>query len=128
MASKSEAYRRPEVDWRPKCRDHGPPAVMEPAVLLVRYPSGELPGRGFRCPVCARETLLLEESARLNDLARKLGLYGLEAHSTRKLLRTGNSIAVSLDPELAREVLGTTKPGAKVRVGRVGDRIVVMRA
>jgi antitoxin component of MazEF toxin-antitoxin module len=44
---------------------------------------------------------------------------------TRKLLKTGNSIAVSLDPDLLQEILPGAEPGTAVKVGRQGDRIVI---
>lgn len=98
---------------------------MEPAILECHFPRGKLPGHGFKCPLCGEEVLLAEEVGRLQVEGHRLGLYGLENAQRRKLLRTGNSVTVSLDPELLREVLGNRKPGDWVRVGREGGRIVI---
>lgn len=67
----------------------------------------------------------MSEGDRLDQLAHQLGLFGVEDATERKLLKTGNSLMVSIDPTLAKSVLGTTRPGADVRVGRFGDRIVI---
>jgi len=123
--SESEPSRRPPDDWRPKCYRHGEPTPKMPTILEMHFPRGKLPGEGFRCPTCGEEALLAEEVARLQKEAHRLGLYGLEDAQLRKLLRTGNSIAVSLDPNLIRQVLGDRKPGDAVRVGREGRRIVI---
>lgn len=98
---------------------------MEETLLKVHFPVGSLPARGYRCPICGDEQLLGSDAAAVQDLAHELGLYGLEDGSDRKLLRTGNSLAVTLPPSLVEEVLGGIGPGGEVRVGRVGDRIVV---
>lgn len=99
--------------------------MMEPATFEVRFPLGKLPVRGFRCPICGEEALTGTQAKALDELARRLGLFGIEDKHRRKLLRTGNSIAVSLDPELVRDVLHGAKPGAEVFVGRQGDKIVI---
>lgn len=98
---------------------------MEEAVLKVHFPEGSLPARGLRCPVCGDERLLASDAKAAQDLAHRLGLYGVEQAERRKLLRTGNSTAVTLPPRLVREVLGGAGPGEAVRVGRQGGRIVV---
>ncbi len=98
---------------------------MEKAILQLHFPAGAIPGIGFRCPVCGSERLLMSEGARLEQVAHRVGLYGLEDATDRKLLKTGNSLMVSIDPSLAKAVLGTTRPGAELRVGRIGDRIVI---
>lgn len=125
----STASPQPDAAWRPICKDHeGPPTRKVTAILKIRFPLGSLPVRGFRCPVCGSESLLASEAQEAQDLARELGLFSVTNRRRRKLLRTGNSIAVSLDPELLREVLPGRKPGDAVFVGRMGDRIVIERA
>lgn len=99
---------------------------MDPAILNVHFPEGDLPARGFRCPICASERLL--NLPALQQLARKIGLYGVEHASTRTLQRTGSSITVTLDPELLREIVPNAKPGTKVTVGLQGDGIVIRAA
>lgn len=98
---------------------------MEEAVLWIRYPRGRIPARGFRCHLCGEEVLIVSDAEKANELARELGLYGLEQFDTRRLIRAGNSIAVTLDPRLVKEVLDGAKAGAKVRVGRLGKRIFI---
>lgn len=98
---------------------------MNEAVLDVRFPRGTLPTRGFRCPECGNEVVRAEDAKALEAKAREAGFLGLDQGKPRKLLRVGNSLAVTLDPALAREVLRTTKPGTEVRMGRLGKRIVI---
>lgn len=98
---------------------------MDEAVLKVHFPAGSLAARGFRCPACGDERLLASDAEAAQELAHRLGLYGVEDVQERKLLQTGNSIAVTLPPRLVEEVLGGAGPGDAVRVGRLGDRIVV---
>lgn len=100
---------------------------MQPALLSVRFPEGTLPAKGFRCPTCGEERLTATESERISTLGRKLGLYGVEQRRTRKLLKTGGSLAVTLDPEMLRDVLGEVRAGTSVEVGRQGDAIVIRR-
>lgn len=122
----SSAASRPRGGGSPLCREHeGEPAPMVEAILKVHFPRGALPARGFRCPVCGDEQLTGAEAKEVQETAHRLGLYGVEDSRPRKLLRTGNSVAVSLDPELVRNVLRGMKPGGTVRVGRQGDRIVI---
>lgn len=102
-----------------------PSCPKDEVVLELRYPRGQLPARGYRCPTCGEESLLGADAQRADDLAHRLGLFGTERFGTRKLLRAGNSVAVTLDPHLVAEVLHGTKPGTRVRVGREGGRIVV---
>lgn len=99
---------------------------MQPAILTVHFPEGDLPAKGFRCPVCAAERLL--DLPALQAVARRMGLYGLENASKRKLQRTGTSITVTLDPALLREVLPDADVGTTVLVGRQGDSIVIRAA
>lgn len=101
---------------------------MEHAILQMQYPLGALPARGFRCPVCGNETLLLPDAQAVNDLARRLGLFGLEQSEERKLQRTGTSVCVTLDPQLLRDALSGATAGSVVRVGRLGSRIVIEAA
>lgn len=98
---------------------------MQEVILRHHFPRGTLPVRGFRCAVCGEEKLTGDDVARLQATARALGLYGLENARVRKLVRTGGSLAVTLDPGLLREVLGQAKPGSPVRVGLQGRQIVV---
>lgn len=98
---------------------------MEPASFDIRFPMGSLPANGFRCPQCGEEAVLSPELRQLEHLAARLGLYGLQDARRRKLQRTGNSITVSLDPRLVREVLRGAGPGDEVEVGRQGDAIVI---
>ncbi|MBI4393282.1 MAG: hypothetical protein HY556_05725 [Euryarchaeota archaeon] len=98
---------------------------MQEEILSVRYPAGELPARGFRCTICGEEVFLLADVGMQDDLAHRLGLFGVEDRRRRKLQRTGNSITVSLDPAILREVMPGAKPGDIVIVGRQGDKIVI---
>jgi hypothetical protein len=98
---------------------------MEAVEVEVRYPEGILVQSGFRCPRCGEEAFSAEQVTAGQAEARRLGLFGIENASTRKLQRTGSSVTVSLDPELLRDVLGRAKPGTKVRVGRHGDHIAI---
>jgi hypothetical protein len=98
---------------------------MDEVILRLRYPRGQLPARGFRCGTCGEERLLFSDAEKADETAHEIGLFGLEQFGTRKLLRAGNSIAVSLDPQLVKDVLKGAKPGASVRVGRLGRRIFV---
>lgn len=98
---------------------------MEQAILKVRFPLGSLPVRGFKCPTCGEERLPAHEAAEAQHLAEKLGLFGVRDSHTRKLLKTGNSIAVSLDPEMLQAILPGAEPGTAVRVGRQGNHIVI---
>lgn len=100
---------------------------MEEAILRVDFPLGSLPARGWRCPVCGEETLLLADAGEVQRLAQRLGLFGVQGRKRRKLLKTGGSLAVTLDPELLREVLGKARAGTYVQVGREGGRIVITR-
>lgn len=100
---------------------------MDPAILSVHFPEGDLPAKGFRCRICGSERVL--DLPMIQQLARKLGLYGLEHASKRKLQRTGtSSITVTLDPDLLKEVVPNAKPGTTVTVGRQGDAIVIRAA
>lgn len=123
--SESEVFRPPARAFRPKCREHGPPAIMDEAVLVVRFPRGQLPVRGFRCPTCEEEIILGSDVEKIDEIARGLGLFGVEQTGKRKLIRAGNSLAVTLDPELVADVLHGAKAGSTVRVGRIGKRIFV---
>lgn len=69
-----------------------------------------------------------DELKEAQDLAYRLGLFGIENAQLRKLLKTGTSIAVTLDPELIRDVLHGAKPGQAVKVGKEGGKIVIVPA
>ena len=97
---------------------------MVDAILQMHFPQGTLPAKGFRCPRCGEEVITGERAQELHDLAMRLGMHGLESEQTRKLLRTGNSIAVSLDPKWVKEVLHA-KPGDTVRIARQGLRLII---
>lgn len=101
---------------------------MELTVLTIRFPRGSLPVKGFRCPVCGEEELLLGEAARARETARRLGLMGPEREEHRSLLRIGNSIGLTIDPEVLRDVVGEAHPGVDVVVSVEGDAIVIRRA
>ncbi|MHB8584775.1 MAG: AbrB/MazE/SpoVT family DNA-binding domain-containing protein [Thermoplasmatota archaeon] len=100
---------------------------MELTVLTVRYPRGSLPVKGFRCPICGEEEMLLDEAARARSQARGLGLLAPKHEKHRRLLRVGNSLGVTLDPEILREAFGNADPGADVIVAAEGDSIVIRR-
>ncbi|HEX9816255.1 MAG TPA: hypothetical protein VGB18_04685 [Candidatus Thermoplasmatota archaeon] len=98
---------------------------MDEAIFPVHFPLGQLPARGFRCPTCGEEQLLGSEAQRLERMAHDVGLFGVEDIRERKLLKTGNSLVVTIDPTLAKTVFGTTRPGVRIRIGRLGKRIVI---
>src|SRR5687767_352934 len=99
MKSVFEASPQRDVVWRPKCRRHAPNVVvMRDAILRTHFPAGSLPVRGFRCDMCGDEVIAASDAQEAQDLARTLGLFGLQQAQTRKLRMTGNSLAVSLDP------------------------------
>ena len=123
--SKSVVYQQADDDWRPRCNNHASPLSMAEVVVRFHYPRGWLPARGFRCKVCGNELLTGPDVDNLQALAKTLGMYGLETSKTRRLVRTGGSLAVTLDPELLRQVVGDAKAGTTVRVGRVGNQIVI---
>jgi hypothetical protein len=101
---------------------------MVEAIVMMNYPAGSLPARGFRCEVCGNETLLLQDAQAVNDLAKRLGMFGLEDARSRKLQRTGTSLCVTLDPELLRKTFPRAKRGSVVRVGSQGSRIIIEEA
>jgi hypothetical protein len=122
----SEASPPRDAAWRPSCPNHLPEEPpMESAILKMNYPAGWLPVRGFRCPKCGEDAIMAEESAAAAKLAKELGLFGTTDRRNRKVLKTGGSLAVSIDPELARRVFGELKPGDTVSVGLQGGRIVI---
>lgn len=98
---------------------------MDPAIVKLTFPSGWLPVRGFRCATCGEDAVMGEEGAAARLLAEKLGLFGTTDRRNRKVLKTGGSLAVSIDPELARRVFGKLKPGDTVSVGLRGGCIVI---
>ncbi|HLE47979.1 MAG TPA: hypothetical protein VI818_06750 [Candidatus Thermoplasmatota archaeon] len=98
---------------------------MDVAEVETRYPEGILVQPGFRCPRCGEEAFTGDQVQAAQAEARRLGLFGIENPTTRKLQRTGTSVTVSLDPDLLRDVLGRAKPGTKVKVGRHGDHIAI---
>ncbi len=101
---------------------------MERAILDLHFPAGKLPVKGWRCPACGEEDLAAEQVADAQQVARRLGLYGIEGPRRRKLQRSGTSTVVTLDPTLLAEALGGAVAGDEVEVGRQGDAIVIRRA
>lgn len=99
---------------------------MAEAIVEIHFPLGSLPVKGFRCPSCHSERILGEHLKAAEKLAHRLGLYGLENEQVRKLQQTGGSLAVTLDPAWLREMLGAAKAGQPVRVGKQGNKIVVL--
>lgn len=98
---------------------------MEPAEVETRFPEGILVSPGFRCPRCGEEAFTADQVERTQAEARRMGLFGIESATTRKLQRTGSSVTVTLDADLLRDVLRRAKPGTKVRVGRHGDHVAI---
>lgn len=101
---------------------------MKEVILKVHFPLGTLPVRGFACQACGEEVFLGSDAAEAQDLAHRLGLFGLENKRSRKLRRTGNSLAVTLDSDLVKQVLGPAAEGKSVFVGSQGKRIVIEAA
>ncbi|MHB8584913.1 MAG: hypothetical protein ACYDDF_03640 [Thermoplasmatota archaeon] len=101
---------------------------MDQVVLTLHYADGSLPVRGYRCPVCSAEMILGPDARTARLTAERLGLLGGSPKETRKLLRSGNSLAVSLDRGMIKEILGEAKPGLTVSVHKQGDRIVIEKA
>ncbi|MHB8586213.1 MAG: hypothetical protein ACYDDF_10330 [Thermoplasmatota archaeon] len=99
---------------------------MRPGVLRIHFPLGTLPVEGFKCLRCGEETIPADIVARTQKLAHQIGLFGIEHPTARKLVRNGSSLAVTLDREWLRELLGhDAAPGESVIVGRRGASIVV---
>lgn len=127
MKSESGASQRRGDDFRPSCHAHGEtPVAMEGAIFPIHFPRGSLPARGYRCPKCGDEVVTASEMKKLESMAHGAGLYGIENAQTRKLIQTGNSLAVTLDRELLKAVGIVGKAGRSVRVGRVGDHLVIL--
>lgn len=101
---------------------------MELTVLSLAFPRGTLPVKGFRCPTCGAEELLLGELAKARETARRIGLLKTGRAERRRLLRVGNSLGITLAPAVVREVLGGVHAGEEVLVGVQGDAIVIRRA
>jgi len=113
----------------PECPNDHEATAMRPAVLRVHFPAATLPVEGFKCPVCGEETIAADVVARSQKLARQLGLFGPEHPTPRKLVKNGSSLAVTLDKESLREILGhDPASGETVMVGRRGSSIVIERA
>lgn len=98
-----------------------------PSIVDVSFPLGTLPVGGYRCPACGEEWIPAEEVARAQALGHKLGMFGVESVSRRKIRQTGTSVSVTLDPALLREIAPDASPGDDLLVGRQGDRIVIRR-
>lgn len=121
-----EASPRPKVDWMPKCRNHETGSVgMHPDILSLRFPEGTLPVRGYRCPRCGEERLLGTTLKDAQSLAERLGLFGLQDVQRRKILQIGNSMGVSIDPELLRDIIPGAGVGTEVLIGKKGDAIAL---
>lgn len=101
---------------------------MDLTVLSVRFPRGELPVRGFRCATCGEEAVEATEAAKAQKFAAKLGLRGPRYSRRRRLLKVGNSTAVTLERAMIDEVLGGAAVGSEVTVGVEGDAIVIRRS
>lgn len=101
---------------------------MEAAVFLTKLPRGELPTRGFRCPVCGDEVMLASEVGRLHDLGERLGLGHPKRVSHRRLLRVGNSMGLTLEPAVLRLALGDVTVGQDLTVEVHGDSIIIRRS
>ena len=94
---------------------------MREAIILVHYPRGDLPIKGYRCSA-GHERIPLDEAKRAELTANRLGLFGRQNERRRKLVTVGTSKAVTLPPEDIREVLHSS---TSVIVARVGDHIEI---
>ncbi len=94
---------------------------MIDAIILVHYPRGDLPIKGFRCPG-GHERIPLSEAKRAEATATRLGLFGRQNERRRKLVNVGTSKAVTLPPEEIRDVF---HGGSSVIIARVGDHIEI---
>lgn len=101
---------------------------MELTVFMTRYPRAEVPTRGFRCPTCGAEELLLGEAQRVHEIATRLGLTPSTRSERRRLVRIGNSLGVTVSPDALRKTFGTTRAGVELDVTVQGDAIVIRRA
>lgn len=110
----------------PECPNDHVATAMRPAVLRVHFPAGTLPVEGFKCPQCGEETIASDVVAKTQRIARRIGLFGSEHAAIRRLVKTGSSLAVTLDRERLAEILGhEPAAGEEVVVGRRGDAIVI---
>lgn len=96
---------------------------MSEAVLSMDFPLGKLPVQGYRCPRCGEEIFLGEAVAATQQLAKRLGLYGIEGRGRRTALKIGNSVGLTVDPSTAK-ALGI-EPGTELELGIQGDALVI---
>jgi hypothetical protein len=115
------------ADSRPLCREHeGEPAPMERAILQVHFPRGRIPANGWRCPACGDEVLTGRDAREVEQTAKRLGLYGLQHETVRKVTRIGDSVGVTLAPGLLQDA--NLQVGDEVVIGSAGGAIILRSA
>lgn len=83
---------------------------------------------GFRCPQCGEELFTGDQVEEGQRRAQKLGLFGPQRVSRRKLRQVGSSLSITLDRGILQKILPGAKAGDELEVGLEGDRIVIRQA
>jgi len=96
---------------------------MVPEILIVHFPKGGLPARGYRCPKCRDELVPLDEAQRVEAIAEKVGLFGAVNPLTKNITQCGNSLAIYIPKDFEKQL--NLKKGEKVQVWLQDDEIVV---
>ena len=52
---------------------------MREAVIMLRFPKGDVPVKGWRCPSCGDEKVLLEDAKAARLYAERMGLGSAHA-------------------------------------------------
>ena len=105
----------------PKCGYCGVP--MEPAILTVHFPRGNLPVRGFKCSEHDYELIDSIESSKVEKVAENLGLYEPQLVLARRVTKSGGQLAVYIPKDVQH--LLNLRAGTTVRVYVQGDRMIV---
>lgn len=92
-------------------------------ILMIHFPKGALPARGYRCPKCRNELIPLDEAQRVETIAEKVGLFGAVNPLTKNITQCGNSLAIYIPKDFEKQL--NLKKGEKVQVWLQDDEIVV---
>ena len=104
-----------------ECPNHDRRVHMDAAIVEVSFPRGRIPVAGYRCGECGEELIPGGTLGRAQELARGLGLVGVEHSDTRKAMLIGGSVGATIPPAQLQR-LGI-KPGTELSFELVGDHI-----
>ena len=96
---------------------------MRKKKIRIDLPRGSVKIEGYECPKCKEQNFTHKQALKGEDISISKNLWGSSLWLERKVTTVGNSPAVVIPRDIAKQL--HIKKGTEIKIGLIGEEIVI---